>query len=253
MSRLLLAANWKMHLDLTTAQELTSEVASMLNAEAVSAPVVLCAPAPMLQAVAHLAKEHQGLHVGGQNLHAEKQGAFTGEISGEMIRSVGARYVIVGHSERRQYFGEDDALLARKVSRALDAGLTPIFCLGETLAEREAGQTEAVAERQLRGGLYHLSAADVAQVVIAYEPVWAIGTGKTASPEQAQAVHAFLRGLLTQQYGAAVAEGLSLLYGGSVKGSNAGELFAQADIDGGLVGGASLQSREFVTIAKALK
>lgn len=253
MSRLLLAANWKMHLELQTAQELTSEIASMLNSEAVSAPVVLCAPAPMLQAVAHLAKEHEGLFVGAQNLHEEKQGAFTGEISGEMIASVGAQYVVVGHSERRQLFKESDELITRKITRALEAGLIPIFCVGETLAEREAGLTPEVIERQIRAGLFTPTAEAITKIVLAYEPVWAIGTGKTATPEQAQQVHLQIRTLIRDRFGDEIADNFTILYGGSVKGSNAAELFAQPDIDGGLVGGASLQSREFVTIAKALR
>jgi triosephosphate isomerase (TIM) len=253
MSRLLLAANWKMHLDLTKAQELTSEVAAMLNTYANEVAVVLCVPAPFIQSVWHLAQDHIGLKVGAQNLHEQKQGAFTGEISGEMLKSVCASYVLVGHSERRQLYGETDELIAQKLTRALEAGLIPIFCVGETLEERESGRTAEVIERQIRAGLFTPTAEAITKIVLAYEPVWAIGTGKTASPEQAQEVHLQIRTLIRARFGDEIADNFTILYGGSVKASNAAELFAQPDIDGGLVGGASLQSREFVSIAEALR
>jgi triosephosphate isomerase (TIM) len=248
MSRLLLVANWKMHLDLTKAQELTSEVAAMLNTYANEVAVVLCVPAPFIQSVWHLAQDHIGLKVGGQNLHEQKQGAFTGEISGEMLKSVGASYVLV-----RQVYGETDELIAQKLTRALEAGLIPIFCIGETLEERESGRTAEVIERQIRAGLFTPTAEAITKIVLAYEPVWAIGTGKTASPEQAQEVHLQIRTLIRARFGDEIADNFTILYGGSVKASNAAELFAQPDIDGGLVGGASLQSREFVAIAEALR
>lgn len=253
MSRYLLAANWKMHLSLTEAQALTSEIASALQGDpAIRVPMVLGVPAPYLQAVHHLVKAQSArLAVAAQNIHQAEQGAFTGETSAGMAKSCGATYAILGHSERRQYFGEDDALLAQKLDRSLASGLRPIFCIGETLAEREANQTLAVVETQLRDGSFHLSADQYRSVVLAYEPVWAIGTGKTASPQQAQEVHAAIRGLLAKQYGNELAQQIPILYGGSVKGSNAAELFAQPDIDGGLVGGASLSSSEFLAIVRS--
>ncbi len=253
MRKHIAAGNWKMNLSATEAQTLTSEILTMVEAEYHGqAEVVFAPPFPYLSLVHHLTKGASRFHLAAQNMHQEVSGAFTGETSVDMIRAVGASHVLIGHSERRQYFGETNELLARKVDLALAKGLTPIYCLGETLAEREAGRTLDVNREQLHGGLFHLSAEDFGRVVIAYEPVWAIGTGKTASPDQAQEVHTFLRQEISGHYGSEVADNCSLLYGGSVKASNAKELFSQPDIDGGLVGGASLQSREFTEIIKAL-
>ncbi len=253
MGKKLLAANWKMHLTLEGAQSLTSEITGKYETEVrPGLRVVLAVPAPYLHACHHLVKHNPWLAIGAQNIHPEASGAFTGEISGEMILSTGAKYVIIGHSERREYFKEDDAFLARKLTRALTTGLMPIFCIGESLAQRDAGLSLDIVEDQLRRGAFHLDSASFKSVVLAYEPVWAIGTGRTASPEQAQEVHAHLRQLVAVQYGLPVAEQCTLLYGGSVKSSNAKELFGQPDIDGGLVGGASLSSREFVEIMKAV-
>jgi triosephosphate isomerase len=188
--------------------------------------------------------------IGAQNCHQNESGAFTGEISAKMVQSVGCEYVIIGHSERRQYFGETDALLAEKTIVALQHHLTPLFCIGETLEERNDGSYFQVLERQLVDGVFTLSADDFAKVVLAYEPVWAIGTGLTASPEQAQEIHAFIRAKIEGKYGATMANQTSILYGGSCNPKNAAELFAQQDIDGGLIGGASLKSRDFVDIVK---
>lgn len=215
----------------------------------VRAEIAICPPFVLIPAVAD---RLQGMTIawGGQNLEVHPAGAFTGEISGSMLRDAGCTYVIVGHSERRALFREDDAVVAGKFGAAQTAGLIPILCVGETLAEREAGATEAVVERQLRAVLEPHGIQALARAVIAYEPVWAIGTGRTASPAQAQKVHAFIRGLLAAR-DAGVAAGVRIIYGGSVKDTNARELFAQSDIDGGLIGGASLHADEFLNICRA--
>lgn len=252
MRQKIAAGNWKMNLDLEDAQGLTSELIGMYRDEVhQDVEMILAPPFVHLHAVGHLTKDHPRFHLAAQNLHQEASGAYTGEVAASMLRSVGCSHVIIGHSERRQYFGEDNALLAQKVRIALDHGLIPIYCFGEVLEERENGQTFEVVARQVREGCFGFSAEEFGQMVLAYEPVWAIGTGKTASPEQAQEVHAYLRGLIRKQYGESVADACAILYGGSVKPGNAAELFAQADIDGGLVGGASLKSADFTAIAKA--
>jgi triosephosphate isomerase len=192
------------------------------------------------------------MYSGAQNCSNHKSGAYTGEISADMIKSTGASFVIIGHSERRQYFGEHNDWLARKIDAVLEAGLTPIYCCGETLEERESNTHFTVLEKQISEGLFHLNESQMQQVVIAYEPVWAIGTGKTASTAQAQEIHAFIRGLIANKYNTAVAQEITIQYGGSVKAENAAELFAAPDIDGALVGGAALQSRSFTDIVKAM-
>jgi len=251
--RKLLAANWKMHLSLQEAQELTSEVVQTYQTEiAAPLPLVLCVPFPYLSHVLHLTKGEPFVAVGAQNVHHKAEGAYTGEVSAQMLRSVGTQYAVVGHSERRQYFGETPQQIADKIALLLEHRIRPIFCLGETLEEREAGQTIAVLTTQLEGSLAGFTAEQMAQIVVAYEPVWAIGTGRTASPEQAQEVHAALRAQLTAHFGDDVAQATPILYGGSLKADNAAGLFAQPDIDGGLVGGASLHTRSFIIIAKAL-
>lgn len=231
---------------------LTSEVVNMVKDEvsADKVTVILIPPFIHVHAVAALAKGSPVL-AGAQNCHQEVKGAYTGEVSAEMIKSCGATHIILGHSERRMYNGETNALLATKVNVVLATGLTAIYCCGETIEQRNAGKHFEVIESQVKEGLFHLSAAQMKQVVIAYEPVWAIGTGVTASTAQAQEVHAFIRKLLTDRYGKETAESICILYGGSVKPDNAAELFSQQDIDGGLIGGAALQSRSFVDIAKA--
>lgn len=244
----LVVGNWKLQGSRSANAELLQGLlAADLSASAPRADVAVCPPFVYLSEVV-AALQGSAIAVGSQDVSAQAQGAFTGEVSGAMVRELGARYAIVGHSERRSYHGESDQLVADKAKAALSHGLVPIVCVGETLAERESGETEAVVGRQLQAVIDTLG-ADLARVVVAYEPVWAIGTGKTASPEQAQAVHAFLRARLTAAQ--ADAARVPLLYGGSVKPDNAAELFAQSDIDGGLIGGASLKAADFAAIARA--
>lgn len=244
-----IAGNWKMNLlhdsSLALIKGLLEHVPKSDRVE-----VAICPPHVYLSAArVALGGSHIGL--GAQNMYQQKEGAFTGEVSGPMLRDIGCRYVILGHSERRQFFGETDQGVNLKILAALECGLTPIVCVGETLAEREAGQTERVIETQCRGSLAGLSSVQGSQLVIAYEPVWAIGTGKTATPEQAEQVHAHIRQLLVQQFGQATAEGLRIQYGGSVKADNAAELLRQPNIDGALVGGASLKADGFAAIVQA--
>lgn len=252
MRKHIVAGNWKMNLDTTSAASLVSEIMQMVQAEYTGETEVIFAPSfPFLAQTHHLIKDAARFHLAGQTLHEQPKGAYTGEVSATMLTSVGASFVIIGHSECRRYRQESNELLAKKIDMALSEGLRPIYCIGETLEEREAGNTLAVNETQMKEGAFHLTAEQFGQLVIAYEPVWAIGTGKTASPEQAQEVHQAIRTLITDQYGAEVATNTTILYGGSVKPANAAELFAQPDIDGGLVGGASLKSRDFTDIIKA--
>lgn len=240
-----------MNLDYQQGISLFSEIVNMVKDEVIGQQqVVVCSPAIHLSSIAKLANGVDNVDVGAQNIHHEEFGAYTGEISAAQVASVGARYVILGHSERRTYFGETDELLAKKVDVALRHGLKPIFCIGETKEQRESGRYVDVITAQLEKGLYHLDAASFENVVLAYEPVWAIGTGLTASPEQAQEVHAAIRKAIIDQYGQAIADGTSILYGGSCNPSNAESLFSQKDIDGGLIGGASLKSRDFLEIVK---
>jgi triosephosphate isomerase (TIM) len=248
----IVAGNWKMNKTLDEAHVLTTEILSLVGEE-VKVPVkaILCTPFPYLFPVKQLLGDAVRISVGAQNCSEHEAGAYTGEVSAPMIASLGVKYVILGHSERRQYFGEEGALLAKKIDVALKHGLTPIFCCGEMLDVRERNEHEQLVTRQVEEALFHLSAEAIQKVVVAYEPVWAIGTGKTASSQQAQDMHAVIRKHITSKYGA-VAENISILYGGSVNAGNAKELFACADVDGGLVGGASLKAREFVDIMKAM-
>lgn len=250
MSRRLLAANWKMHLNLTEAMELTNATVQQIGTPRV--PVVFCTPFPYLLPVAQAVAGKPGYAIGAQNLHQEKMGAFTGETSGGMIASVGAEYVIVGHSERRQYYNESSDLLSNKMVRACQAGLRPIFCLGETKQDRQRGHEREVITKQLLFGCYNLLVENFEKVIIAYEPVWAIGTGDTATPEQVQDMHGFIRAKIIDRYGEDLAARTTILYGGSVKPDNAAEIFSQPDVDGGLIGGASLKADEFAAIYKAL-
>lgn len=244
----LVVGNWKLHGSRAFNAELIQGLlAADLAATAPRADVAVCPPFVFLSDVA-AALQGSAIAVGTQDLSVQAQGAYTGEVSGPMVREFGAKYAIVGHSERRSYHLESDQLVADKAKAALSHGLIPIVCVGETLAERESGQTEAVVGRQLQAVIDTLG-DQLSQIVVAYEPVWAIGTGKTASPEQAQAVHAFLRAQLVAAQSQAA--GVPLLYGGSVKPDNAAELFAQADIDGGLIGGAALKAADFAAIARA--
>ncbi|MBI1874338.1 MAG: triose-phosphate isomerase [Acidobacteria bacterium] len=241
-----IAANWKMfktvHEAVVYAKEFRGAVKDVDDVEIVLAP-----PFTALHAVAE-AVRNTNVGVAGQNLHWEREGAFTGEISAAMLTEAGAEYVIIGHSERRTYFGETDDTVNRRTLAALTAGLTPIVCIGETLDERDAGQTLDVLDRQIKGGLDHLTATQAALLVIAYEPVWAIGTGRNASPEQAEDAHAHIRTRLRQWFGAEAAEQCHIIYGGSVKPGNIAELVVQLDVDGALVGGASLDLRAFAEI-----
>ncbi|WP_432714724.1 triose-phosphate isomerase [Pedobacter sp.] len=249
MRKQIVAGNWKMNLDYTEGISLFSEIVNMVRDEQKGTQVaVICAPFIHLNSLAKLGGTT--VRLGAQNCHQNESGAFTGEISAKMIKSAGCEYVIIGHSERRQYFAESDALLLEKTNIALQNNLIPIFCIGETLDERNNGSYFDVIKSQLTQGVFALSAEDFSKVVIAYEPVWAIGTGLTASSAQAQEVHAFIRQEIATQYGDDIAANTSILYGGSCNPKNAAELFAQEDIDGGLIGGASLKSRDFTDIVK---
>lgn len=251
MRKKIVAGNWKMNLDYNEGLALFSEIANMVKDEVTGQQqAVICSPFIHLHALAQLAKVADKVAVGAENCHQEEAGAYTGEISAKMVKSTGAEYVILGHSERRQYFHESNELLAKKTDTALKNGLKPIFCIGETLEERESDQYFDVIKTQLKEGIFHLDEAQFSQVVIAYEPVWAIGTGKTASAEQAQEIHAFIRNEIAEQYTQQIADDTTILYGGSCNPKNAPELFSQADIDGGLIGGASLKSRDFLDIVK---
>ena len=244
-----IAGNWKMNKTATEAVTLAKDIIDEVGRET-SVDIVLCPPFTALSAVAHVL-EGQAVKLGGQNMHPAKNGAYTGEISAEMLRTLYATHVILGHSERRTYFGETDAFINQKVVTALAHELKPILCVGETLAEREAGATLAVVQRHVEGGLSGVKPEQITTVIIAYEPVWAIGTGKVATTAQAQEVHAFIRDLLTKLYGAPLAQKVRILYGGSMKPSNAAELLAEKDIDGGLIGGASLEAKSFIELVKA--
>jgi triosephosphate isomerase len=249
----IVAGNWKMNKTLEEANILASEISGMVADEVRSdAKVILCTPFPYLLPVKKLLGDQTRIAVGAQNCSEHEAGAYTGEVSAPMLASMGIPYVILGHSERRQYFGEGGSLLAKKVDVALKHGLTPIYCCGEPLEVRERNEHEALVKQQVEESLFHLEAETIKKIIIAYEPVWAIGTGKTASAQQAQDMHAVIRKHLAGKYGQAVAESVSILYGGSVNAANAKELFACADVDGGLVGGASLKSREFVEIIKSI-
>ena len=252
MRKNIVAGNWKMNLDYETGVSLFSEIVNMVKDEVIGQQeVVVCSPFIHLSTISKLAEGVKNVNIGAQNIHQAESGAYTGEVSASQVKSLGVNYVILGHSERRAYFGETDQLLAEKVNVALKNNLKPIFCIGETKEERESGNFFDVIKTQLSDGVFHLSAEEFANVVLAYEPVWAIGTGLTASPEQAQEVHAFIRETLAAKYGQEVADNTTILYGGSCNPSNAATLFAQKDIDGGLIGGASLKSRDFLEIIKA--
>ena len=249
--RKLIAGNWKMNKTSAEGAALVEEIKNGLPACCGNGPEVLvCPPFTTLSAALQAAKG-SAVQVGAQNVHWAPSGAYTGEVSAAMLVDVGVTHVIIGHSERRQYFGETDLTVNQRTKAALGAGLTAVVCVGETLAQREAGQTMDVIGAQVRTDLADLTAADMAKVVIAYEPVWAIGTGKVATDEQAQEVHAFIRGVLREMFGDEVADATRILYGGSMKPANAKGLLAQADIDGGLIGGAALKAPDFLAIIQA--
>ena len=252
MRKKIVAGNWKMNKPLDEGLALASEVVNMVKDEVTDeVTAVLCTPFIHLAGVGKLTEGSDKVFLGAQNMSEHASGAYTGDISASMLKSVGASFVILGHSERREYHNETNAQLATRVDVALENGLTPIFCCGESLGIREAGTHVAFVTNQLKESLFHLDADGMSKVVIAYEPIWAIGTGVTASSEQAQDMHKAIRDELASQYSQELADSISILYGGSAKPGNAPELFAQPDVDGGLIGGASLKSRDFVDIIKS--
>lgn len=253
MRKQIAAANWKMNLTLQQGENLLDTIIATPHSLTENQQAVFAVPFPYLAMAQQKLTGKKNVFVAAQNCYSKKNGAYTGETSVEMLQSLGIRYVVLGHSERREYFNESNQLLAEKVTICLEYQIQPIFCCGEPLAIREDNTQNAYVAKQLEESLYHLNAEQLQQIVIAYEPIWAIGTGKTASSAQAQEMHAFIRAQLAAKYGAAVANNISILYGGSVKAANAVEIFEQADVDGGLVGGASLIADEFVAIIHALK
>lgn len=246
----IVAGNWKMYKDKSETIELISQLKEELSRAQVKTQVIICPPFTSIELAGELIK-NTNIRLGAQNVHSEVEGAFTGEVSAKMLKSFGVEFVIIGHSERRTYFNETDDFINKKIKRAIEYGIKPIFCIGETLAERESGKTFDVVESQLRNGLRNISESELKEIVIAYEPIWAIGTGKTATPQQAEEVHSFLREKIGEMYNKSIAEEIRILYGGSVKPENARELFSQPDIDGGLVGGACLKADSFYQIILA--
>jgi triosephosphate isomerase len=253
MRKQIAAANWKMNLNQQEAQDLLKNILDNVPKLTDNQQVVFSVPAIYIANAVQQIEGISNVFIAAQNCHQNANGAYTGEISAPMYSSVGVNHIVIGHSERREYFAESDTLLAEKVNAVLANNSTPIFCCGEPLAIREAGTQNAFVETQLINSLFHLTPEQLLKVVIAYEPIWAIGTGKTASSAQAQEIHAFIRSVLATKYGADIADQISILYGGSVKAANAVELFSQPDVDGGLVGGASLIATEFTAIINALQ
>jgi triosephosphate isomerase len=254
MRQYIVAGNWKMNKSLEDGLKLASEVINIANDEVKSnVNIVLCPPFTHLTSVKKLIGDSKNIFLGAQNVSNKKSGAYTGEISVEMLKSVGVDYVIIGHSERREYFNESNEMLAEKTNLVLEAGMVPIFCMGETLAQREQGIHIDFVKSQITDSLFHLVDTAFRKVVLAYEPIWAIGTGVTASSEQAQEMHLMIRNHIASKYGQATADAITIQYGGSCKASNAVELFDCPDIDGGLIGGAALVAREFVEVVKAAK
>ena len=253
MRKQIAAANWKMNLNLQQAVELVKALVATNLSLKENQQAVFAVPFPYIIPVKQMLDGKQSIYVAAQDCSAKKNGAFTGQVSAEMLESIGLKYVIIGHSERREYNFESNSELADKINIAIDHHLQPIFCCGESLPVREAGEQNSHVETQLKESLFHLSEEQIKNFVIAYEPIWAIGTGQTASSAQAQEMHAHIRNVLATQYGEDIAETISILYGGSVKGANAVEIFGQPDVDGGLVGGASLVATEFAAIISGLK
>jgi triosephosphate isomerase len=253
MRKQIAAANWKMNCTVKQANDLLD---GLLQENILLSPgqqVVFAVPFPYLSMAFEKVKGRQGYHVAAQNCYTQASGAFTGEVSVLMLQSIGVTYVVIGHSERRELFGEDNAMLAQKVDACIQNSLQPIFCCGEPLHIREQETQNEYVEKQIRESLFHLDGDQLSNFVVAYEPIWAIGTGKTASAEQAQGMQAHIRSIFSTKYGNAVADSISILYGGSVKANNAKEIFGKQDVDGGLVGGASLVVAEFAAIIKSLK
>jgi triosephosphate isomerase len=253
MRKQIAAANWKMNLTYQGGEKLLDEILGADIRLGENQQVIFAVPYPYLIMTRSEVEEEYNYEVAAQNCHHKKSGAYTGEVSAEMLHSMRINYCIIGHSERREYFAESNTLLTEKVNLCLEQSITPIFCCGEPLKIREAGTQNDFVAVQLKESLFHLSDKQLKKIVIAYEPIWAIGTGKTATTAQAQEMHAHIRSVLATQYGVAVAGEISILYGGSVKANNAKELFACADVDGGLVGGASIVAADFIEIIKALK
>jgi triosephosphate isomerase len=250
MRKMIVAGNWKMNTDLSAAKNLALELKNSLSNYNGDKGVIIAPPFTNLSEVGNIIKDTP-IQLASQNCASEESGAYTGEVSVSMIKSVGAEAVIIGHSERREYFKESNETLLKKLNLTLNAGMRPIFCFGEVLEERESGAHESTVDKQLTETVFKLKPEEFSKVVLAYEPVWAIGTGKVATPEQAQEMHAFIRKRIVENFGEALAENTTILYGGSCKPSNAKELFSQKDVDGGLIGGASLKADDFVAIINA--
>ena len=250
MRQKIVAGNWKMHKNAEETEDLLNELINNLPTDSEAQIIVAPTFVNLSSAVEHL--EFTNIGVAAQNMHQNESGAYTGEISADMLKSIGVHIVILGHSERRAYFHETDALLAQKVTTALKHDMTVIFCFGEELKDRQNKQHFNIVENQLRDALFHLENKDWEQIVLAYEPVWAIGTGETATPEQAQEMHEFIRETIRKRFGSDVAEDVSILYGGSVKPDNAKEIFSKPDVDGGLIGGAALKTADFAAIVSAI-
>lgn len=253
MRKQIAAANWKMNLTYQDGEKLLDEILDAGISLAPHQHTIFAVPYPYLIMTRSEVAEEFNYHAAAQNCHHKTAGAYTGEVSVEMLQSIGVNYCVIGHSERREYNGETNAMLVEKVNLCLETGITPIFCCGEPLNIREAGTQNEFVAIQLKESLFHLPADRMKGIIIAYEPIWAIGTGKTASTAQAQEIHQFLRSVIADKYGATLANEIPILYGGSVKAGNAAELFASPDVDGGLVGGASLVANDFIAIIKALK
>ncbi|MBP5278332.1 MAG: triose-phosphate isomerase [Prevotella sp.] len=252
MRRKIVAGNWKMNMNLQDGIALAKELNDTLTAEKPNCGVVICTPFIHLASIAQFLNQDV-VALGAENCADKAKGAYTGEVSAEMVKSTGAQYVIIGHSERRGYYNETPEILREKVLLALENGLQVIFCIGESLEEREANKQNEVVKAELEGSVFNLSEEDFRKVIIAYEPIWAIGTGKTATSDQAEEIHAYIRSIIAERYGKVVADDTTILYGGSCKASNAPELFAKPDIDGGLIGGASLKAADFKGIIDAWK
>ncbi|MCF0201017.1 MAG: triose-phosphate isomerase [Bacteroidales bacterium] len=249
MRNKIVAGNWKMNLTFAEAQDLVDGILDRLDEqEELDCEIIICPPFPYLEMLTDYEFDEQMFNVGAQNCSAFEKGAYTGEVSAKMLKSIDVDYCIVGHSERRKYFGETNEVLAQKINQLIENEMSPIYCVGEVLEEREAGRHFDVVREQLEKGLFHLDGDAIYDAIIAYEPVWAIGTGKTATPEQAQEMHAFIRNLVKEHYDEATADEIRILYGGSCNAQNATELFSQPDVDGGLIGGASLKADDFVSI-----
>ncbi len=254
MRKKIVAGNWKMNLDIADSKKLALDISTDIqNLETNNTRIIIAPTSTNLYPVYHQPGMDTRIEIAAQNMHQAKNGAFTGEISAEMISSVGITTVILGHSERRTYFNETNFALAEKVSTALENKMDVIFCFGESLIERQKKLHFVTVDKQIREGLFHLKESDWKNITLAYEPVWAIGTGETASPEQAQEMHEFIRSVLAKKYGNEIAQSVSILYGGSVKPSNAKEIFSKPDVDGGLIGGAALNSVDFVALIKAIQ